>query len=220
MTSDPPPRVIITSDPSPQTMTSDPPPLMVTSDPPRQVYTEPKTPVRPSASPRQLSLAAVVRCPAAVETNMAVNASDCVVSAGIDSKQHRKTTPASTPRRHPPVTSSHVTPSRVAFSPVTPSQSPASNVLSSPFDLEKHMARIQMFTKSPGGEFSYPGRPMFGDFPPSGGEEHEPLFVGGGGDGPGNVFANNISSKFILHSSSSNVVFKLTAIFYWIHKQE
>jgi len=38
------------------------------------------------------------------------------------------------------------------------------------------MARIQMFTKSPGGEFSYPGRPMFGDFPPSGGEEHE---VGG-----------------------------------------
>jgi len=32
-----------------------------------------------------LSLAAVVRCPAAVETNMAVNASDCVVSAGIDS---------------------------------------------------------------------------------------------------------------------------------------
>ena len=27
----------------------------------------------------------MVRCPAAVETNVAVNASDCVVSAGIDS---------------------------------------------------------------------------------------------------------------------------------------
>ena len=85
MTSDPTPRVIITSDSLPQTMTSDPPPLMVTSDPPRLVYTEPKTPVRPSASPSQFSLAAVVRCPVAVETNVAVNTGDCVVSAGVDS---------------------------------------------------------------------------------------------------------------------------------------
>ena len=58
---------------------------MVTSDPPRLVYTEPKTPVRPSPSPSQFSLAAVVRCPAAAETNVAVNANDCVVSAGVDS---------------------------------------------------------------------------------------------------------------------------------------